>query len=139
MPLDTTHDNAAIAAIRFAVEHCGLEAREFLHLWMYGEFEAIRKEWPECPTDVFIGADPLLDSSHVLAVEDANERVKSAERQVQACLNYGGVFVGGTHTNQELELVYQQGDLKDEVPQMRRFASALNNLADALDAAHSVG
>jgi hypothetical protein len=24
---------------------------------MYGEFDTIRKEWPECPDSVFIGAE----------------------------------------------------------------------------------
>lgn len=66
--------------------------------------------------------------------EGIESRVKRAEREVHACLNYGGIFHDGGPTTQELELAYDQGDLSDEIPQMRRFAAALNELADALEA-----
>ncbi|MDL4860725.1 hypothetical protein NPJ88_000110 [Halomonas elongata] len=65
------------------------------------------------------------------------ERVKQAEREVHVCLNYGGVFHDGGPTTKELELAYEQGDLKEEVPHMRRFARALSELADALEAEDS--
>lgn len=48
--------SASIAAIRFALE--ADEGLEFLRCWFHGDFDAIRKEWPETPKDVFIGADP---------------------------------------------------------------------------------
>lgn len=52
-----TECNASVAAIIFALEtDCGLE---FLRCWVEGDFESIRKEWPEAPEGVFIGADPL--------------------------------------------------------------------------------
>jgi len=31
----------------------------FLRCWYEGDFEVIRREWPEAPETVFIGADPL--------------------------------------------------------------------------------
>lgn len=66
--------------------------------------------------------------------EGIENRVKRAEREVHVCLNYGGVFHDGGPTTKELELAYDQGKLTDEVPQIRRFAAALNELADALEA-----
>ncbi|OAS07773.1 hypothetical protein AYO08_10640 [Pseudomonas putida] len=65
---------------------------------------------------------------------EIEDRVKLAEKEVDACLNYGGVFHDGGPTSKELELAYEQGDLSDEVPHMRRFAAALIELADALEA-----
>lgn len=49
------------AAIAFALENTSSEydCLVFLRLWNEGEFDAIRKEWPEAPEKVFIGADPL--------------------------------------------------------------------------------
>jgi hypothetical protein len=35
------------------------EGMAFLHCWLHGEFDVIRKEWPEAPEAVFVGADPL--------------------------------------------------------------------------------
>lgn len=49
--------NAAVAAIQFALETD--EGLEFLRLWNHGEFDKTRREWPEAPEDVYIGADPL--------------------------------------------------------------------------------
>lgn len=65
---------------------------------------------------------------------EIEDRVKRAEVEVHACLNYGGVFHDGGPTSKELEIAYEQGELSDEIPQMRRFAAALNELADALEA-----
>jgi hypothetical protein len=54
--------SASTAAIAFAlwVEQEEGEGITFLGMWNDGEFEAIRKEWPNCPDEVFIGADPLF-------------------------------------------------------------------------------
>jgi len=49
---------APVAAIQFALD-LGLEATVFLSLWNHGEFETIRREFPEAPPEVFEGADPL--------------------------------------------------------------------------------
>ena len=50
-------ESAAIAAIQFALDVD--EGMEFLRCWIQGDFDVIRKEWPEAPEAVFIGADPL--------------------------------------------------------------------------------
>jgi hypothetical protein len=49
--------HASIAAIQFALKSD--EGMDFLRCWNEGNFDAIRKEWPEAPEDVFIGADPM--------------------------------------------------------------------------------
>lgn len=50
-------NNAAVAAIAYALEtDCPME---FLNCWNEGNFSEIRKEWPDAPDEVFIGADPL--------------------------------------------------------------------------------
>jgi len=63
-----------------------------------------------------------------------SELLKSAVKEVDACLNYGGVFHDGSHTAKELELVYEMGDVEDEIAHMRRFSKALSELADAIEA-----
>jgi hypothetical protein len=63
-----------------------------------------------------------------------SELLKRAEKEVDDCLNYGGVFHDGSHTTKELELVYEMGDVEDEVAHMRRFSKALSELADAVEA-----
>lgn len=62
------------------------------------------------------------------------DRVKKAEREVHLCLNYGGVFHDGMPTTKELELAYDQGPIGEEISHMRRFAAALIELANALEA-----
>lgn len=49
--------DAALAAIQFALETD--DGLTFLRYWNEGEFETIRREWPEAPEAIFIGADPL--------------------------------------------------------------------------------
>lgn len=49
--------NAAVEAIKFALVTD--EGLAFLKLWLHGEFDAIRREWPECPSTVFVRADPV--------------------------------------------------------------------------------
>lgn len=49
--------DAACAAIAFALSDS--EGMQFLHCWNEGDFDSIRKEWPDAPEAVFIGADPL--------------------------------------------------------------------------------
>lgn len=55
------NNDAAVAAIAFALEDS--EGMAFLRCWNEGNFDAIRREWPEAPEDVFIGADPLHKST----------------------------------------------------------------------------
>jgi len=51
-------NDCIFAAIEFAFETD--EGLAFLKCWYQGEFDTIRKEWPDAPEAVFIGAD----SSH---------------------------------------------------------------------------
>lgn len=54
-------ENAAVSAIQFALETD--EGIAFLRHWNYGDFDTIRKEWPEAPSSVFVGADPGYEST----------------------------------------------------------------------------
>lgn len=58
--------DAATAAIKFVMDELddGTEL-DFLRAWNEGEFDVIRKEWPEAPEAVFIGADPLHPKTKV--------------------------------------------------------------------------
>ena len=51
--------DAAIEAMKYALN--AEEGMEFLRCWMHGDFGAIRKEWPDAPESVFVGAGPALD------------------------------------------------------------------------------
>lgn len=53
--------NAAVAAIEFALN--ADEGMAFLGAWFEGNFEACRNEWPEAPTECYVGADPMLPES----------------------------------------------------------------------------
>ena len=53
---DPIMPNAAISAIKFALET--EEGLEFLRAWLHGDFSAIRRDWPDAPESVFVGADP---------------------------------------------------------------------------------
>jgi len=48
---------AAVAAIQFALTDP--EGMTFLRLWNEGEFDTLRREWPDAPSEVYVGADPL--------------------------------------------------------------------------------
>lgn len=64
---------------------------------------------------------------------NAGERIRRAEKQVNEQLSYGGIVPSTGPFGGTLEYRYQDGDLVDEIGQIRRLASALNNLADALE------
>lgn len=51
------NSDAAVAAIQFALDDDG--GIQFLRHWNDGDFDVIRRVWPEAPEEVFIGADPL--------------------------------------------------------------------------------
>jgi len=53
----TDRMDASTAAILFALEDD--EPMAFLRCWSHGDFSSIRREWPDAPEEVFIGADPL--------------------------------------------------------------------------------
>lgn len=60
-PMQVDRQHAAVAAIEYSLTTD--EGTEFLRCWFYGNFEAIRKEWPDAPEAVFVGADPLHKSA----------------------------------------------------------------------------
>lgn len=49
--------DAALAAIQFALENA--DGLRFLQHWKGGDYDVIRREWPEAPDAIFIGDDPL--------------------------------------------------------------------------------
>lgn len=55
--------DCASAAIGFALT-LGSEGITFLELWNGGEFEDLRRGWPEAPEDIYIGADTLFESAN---------------------------------------------------------------------------
>lgn len=57
--------------------------------------------------------------------------IEAAEMKLRAQLNYGGIVHDQADHN--LVMDYRQGDLPDEIGQMRRLASAFSELADALE------
>ena len=63
--------SAAVAAIDFALQPDS-DGLEFLKVWFHGEFDVIRKEWPEAPEAVFIGADPMHPET-MASLEEASE------------------------------------------------------------------
>lgn len=63
------NQNAAVAAIQFALET--EDGLTFLRLWNQGDFNTIRREWPEAQEAVYIGADPLHSgTANVMDVAD---------------------------------------------------------------------
>jgi hypothetical protein len=64
---------------------------------------------------------------------DVSERIKRAEKHANEQLSYGGVLPSIGPFGSMLEYRYQDGDLLDEIGQMRRLAKALGDLADVLE------
>lgn len=50
--------SAAVAAIEFALQD--EDGETFLRYWNHGEFDKLRRNWPDAPAEVYIGADPML-------------------------------------------------------------------------------
>ncbi len=48
----TLKPHPAVEAINFAVTTT--EGIEFLRAWQHGDWEVIRRDWPECPKTVFV-------------------------------------------------------------------------------------
>lgn len=47
--------NAPFAAMEFSLKEP--KGKEFLRLWLDGNFDRIREEWPNAPEDVYLGVD----------------------------------------------------------------------------------
>ncbi|PWU27321.1 hypothetical protein DK254_33060 [Pseudomonas sp. RW407] len=58
--LPSGDSDAAVAAIAYALDRRTEETIEFLRLWNEGEFDVLRKEWPDAPEEVYIGANSLF-------------------------------------------------------------------------------
>lgn len=67
-PNGRSEGQAAVAAIAFALDSA-TDGIAFLRSWNEGDFDAIRKWWPEAPEAVYVGADPL----HVQASSQGGE------------------------------------------------------------------
>jgi len=68
------------------------------------------------------------------AGQDKRDEVASAEQRLESLLNYGGIHLDDTQVPPRLTLQYQDGDVVDEVAQMRRIGHAFLELADRVEA-----
>ena len=71
-PMQPEIKDAAVAAIEYSLATD--EGIEFLRCWLHGNFEAIRREWPDAPEAVFVGADPLHKSALAGKVASHDEK-----------------------------------------------------------------
>lgn len=62
---DTSSPSPAVAAIEFALDD--EDGMAFLRCWLHGDFDAVRKEWPEAPEAIYIGADPLYSEKQAVS------------------------------------------------------------------------
>lgn len=58
-----------MAAIQFALGDD--DGWDFLRYWNEGEFDVLRRNWPEAPEAVYIGADPLHPQTRTPTVTSA--------------------------------------------------------------------
>lgn len=60
---EEAEQDPATALIGFILEHAngpeGFDPIYLMETWNEGNFEALRRDWPELPEEVYIGADPL--------------------------------------------------------------------------------
>jgi len=68
---------------------------------------------------------------HVVPVN--RHQIQQIEKRLTSLLNYGGFYVDGMCNPGHITLVYEQGDLTDEIDNMRRLSATLAELANALD------
>ena len=60
LALELSIPNAAVAAIAYVLNSRTEDPLQFLRLWNEGEFDVLRREWPDAPDETYIGADPLF-------------------------------------------------------------------------------
>lgn len=82
------HQNAAVAAIKFALERKFECPIEFLQCWFHGDFDSIRREWPDAPEDIFIGADPLAAGSFFKESGDPATEIELLKNKVLELENF---------------------------------------------------
>lgn len=61
------------------------------------------------------------------------QSVPDLAKKVNSLLNYGGLFINGGPSDRIIEIAYYQGELPNEIDNMRELANSLNLLADALE------
>lgn len=93
--------------------------------------EGVRKTRVDAATS----REKVQNDAAALGAEETNVsgRIKRAAKYVNELLSYGGIFPGQGPFGSTLEYRYHDGDLEDEIGQMRRLADGLNQLADALE------
>jgi hypothetical protein len=69
MPLKPSK-NPAVAAIEYAVFTD--EPQAFLKCWLEGDWEAIRKEWPNAPEECYVQMSPTVFQLDIDRREDPN-------------------------------------------------------------------
>lgn len=74
--------DAGLAAIQFALST--EDGLAFLRLWNEGEFDLIRRDWPDAPEAVFVGADPLHPLTRVQS-EVSEKYIKSGGYECPHC------------------------------------------------------
>lgn len=57
-------NDPAIAVIQYMLDHPTDDVMAFLRCWNEGNFEALRREWPDAPEEIYIGADTLYSRGH---------------------------------------------------------------------------
>lgn len=64
---EEAEQDPASALITFILEHAngpdGFDPLYLMETWNEGNFEALRRDWPELPEEVYIGADPLHEKT----------------------------------------------------------------------------
>ncbi|MYM37236.1 hypothetical protein GTP38_23190 [Duganella sp. FT94W] len=77
--------NAAVAAIHFALELTDGTEIDFLRVWNEGNFDALRKEWPEAPEAIYIGADP--SHPETTALFEKEDDAARLQKLLRCCTN----------------------------------------------------
>lgn len=75
-----SNQDAAVAAIQFALETD--DGLTFLRLWNQGDFDKTRREWPEAPEAVYIGADPLHQETAIPGEVDPAAKIAALKVRV---------------------------------------------------------
>jgi hypothetical protein len=84
--------HSAVAAIQYAIDKCedDGDAMQFLGYWNNGDFDVIRRNWPDVPEAVFADADPL-HKQYKKKEEDAGEVMAG----LLDCIKHAEELVGG--------------------------------------------
>lgn len=68
----TAQHDPAVAAIEYAIgDGQSIDGMTFLRLWFQGDFDVLRREWPDAPGAIYKGADPLLSPLPEIAAKEA--------------------------------------------------------------------